>query len=405
MEMLRNMRVFWSDFVNAQKGNVVIIFGLTMVPTMVLIGGLVDYGMAIKTKSQLVQTLDAAMLAAMLQYSEDEAADYEGIIASYIDKNFTQSEKRLHGTIIEVGTPEISDEGEMKATITATVPTSFLKFAHFDEFQFTISSGVMVGGSSVEVALVLDNTGSMDGDKIIALKKASKDLIEIVYPEDFNNSAKKIKFSIIPFADYVNIGQDNRDEAGLDIPANYEVPNGDGEWCEPKKIKYGCKKKKTKYDCKKDGVMIPNGCTKTKKYGCKTKNNPKYGACYPDMKKFKWYGCMGSRKHDLNTRDDSYDTGVPGLMKSYCKKDIAQMTRLTADREEILDGIDNMKSKRETYIPGGLAWGWRSISPVTPFADGSPYSNEAVRKVIVLMTDGANTKSMKKWGGKHAQEP
>ena len=67
MEMMRSLKVFCTRFAKAQKGNVAIIFGVMMVPTMVLVGGLVDYGQAIKTKSQLVATLDSAMLAAMLE--------------------------------------------------------------------------------------------------------------------------------------------------------------------------------------------------------------------------------------------------------------------------------------------------------------------------------------------------
>jgi hypothetical protein len=36
-------------------------------------------------------------------------------------------------------------------------------------------------------------------------------------------------------------------------------------------------------------------------------------------------------------------------------------------------------------------WGWRTISPQSVFADATAYSAPNVNKVIVLMTDGANT--------------
>ena len=29
---------------------------------------------------------------------------------------------------------------------------------------------------------------------------------------------------------------------------------------------------------------------------------------------YKWHGCMGSRPHDLNVRDENYAVGVPGMM-------------------------------------------------------------------------------------------
>jgi len=418
MKMMKQFKAFCGRFAKARRGNVAIIFGVMMVPTMVLLGGLVDYGMAIKTKSQLTATLDAAMLAAMLQYAEDENVDYEQIIEDYIDKNFTQSNKKLHGTIIDVGTPTISDEGEMKATSTVNVPTNFLKFAHFDNFEFSVSSGVMVGGSSIEVALVLDNTGSMKGSKITALKSAANDLLDIIYPEGYNNSDEKIKFAVVPFADYVNIGEkvsgeyvvvgrSDRDESGTDIPEDYrrtwtedahescwnEYPNSTrectptprGGWSWNDGVKYWNKNKWNGETC--------TGSRGAPVRHCKWVNGKE------KHKDYKWTGCVGSRPHDLNVRDDGYETGVPGLMKNYCKNQIASTTRLTSDRQSIVSGLNKMKAKRNTYIPSGLAWGWRTLSPTAPFGDGASYSNNAVRKVIVLMTDGANTKSVKKWTG------
>lgn len=385
------------------------IFAIMMLPTMVMVGGLVDYGLAIKTKSQIRATLDAAMLAAMLHYSEDEDVDYQMIIENYIDKNFTQTKKALNGTTIKVSTAVISEEGEMKASIMAKVPTNFLKFVHFDDFEFGVSSGVMVGGSSIEVALVLDNTGSMKGSKIKALKNAAHDLIDIILPEGDDNSNEKIKFAIVPFADYVNIGKDHRDEPGLDIPANYtrtwyedaheqcwdEYPDSTEE-CTPNPKKWGT--------CYNDGVAY--GCWQWNGQTCTGDPGDPVRKCQrasgkKKKQKYKWYGCVGSRAHDLNVRDEEYETGVPGIMyeNNWCKK-IAPITRLTASRDDILAGLSKMKAKRETYIPGGLMWGWRTLSPVAPFPDGASYEDDAVRKVIVLMTDGSNTKSTwQKWNG------
>ena len=225
MGMVENFKGFCRRFIKARKGNVAIIFGMMMVPTMVLTGGLVDYGMAIKTKSQLVQTLDAALLAAMVQYASDDTVDVQKIIEDYIDKNYTQSDKKLLGTVIEVSTAEISDEGELSAHVTAKVPTSFLKFAHKESFEFKIASAVMVGGTKLELALVLDNTGSMSGSKISSLKSAANNLVDIIMPKD---ESDYVKISVIPFADYVNVKSDStgisdRDHACLDIPEDYTI--------------------------------------------------------------------------------------------------------------------------------------------------------------------------------------
>ena len=410
MEVIKNFKAFCRRFIKARKGNVAIIFGVMMVPTMVLSGGLVDYGMAIKTKSQLVATLDAAMLAAMLQYTADEDADYQKIIEDYIDQNFTQSNKKVHGTIIEVSTAAISDEGEMSASLTASVPTNFLKFVHKDTFEFSIGAAVMVGGTKLELALVLDNTGSMSGSKIKALKKSATNLVDIIMPKD---QSDYVKISVIPFADYVNVKHDDtgisdRDEPGLDIPDDYTVStwkNG-GKSCKntyPQSTQK-CKNKPKKWGtCYNDGVSYP--CKKYNGKTCTGKKGPKKKVCTwkkgkETKKKYNWHGCMASRAHDLNVRDDGYGTGVPGVMATWnwCKQ-IAPITRLTDEKSVVTAGLDRMKAKRSTYIPSGLAWGWRSLSPTSPLADGATYTSRAIKKVIVLMTDGDNTKSTKEWTG------
>ena len=43
-----------------------------------------------------------------------------------------------------------------------------------------------------------------------------------------------------------------------------------------------------------------------------------------------------------------------------------------------------------TNIHEGIMWGWRVLSPGEPFTQGKAYSDKGNRKIIVLMTDGAN---------------
>jgi hypothetical protein len=36
----------------------------------------------------------------------------------------------------------------------------------------------------------------------------------------------------------------------------------------------------------------------------------------------------------------------------------------------------------------GLMWGWHTLSPNAPFADGTAYNTPGVTKIVVLLTDG-----------------
>jgi len=53
--------------------------------------------------------------------------------------------------------------------------------------------------------------------------------------------------------------------------------------------------------------------------------------------------------------------------------------------------IDSFVATGNTNIPMGLVWGWHTLSPNAPFADGVAYGTPKVRKIIILMTDGENT--------------
>jgi hypothetical protein len=49
-------------------------------------------------------------------------------------------------------------------------------------------------------------------------------------------------------------------------------------------------------------------------------------------------------------------------------------------------GINAMVATGDTYSNLGLMWGWHTVSPNAPFADGAAYGGQ-VQKIIVLMTD------------------
>jgi len=64
---------------------------------------------------------------------------------------------------------------------------------------------------------------------------------------------------------------------------------------------------------------------------------------------------------------------------------------------EGLDGIkkaiDKMASNGYTNVPEGTAWGWRTLSSTAPFTGGRPETEKGNDKVIIVLTDGANTYS------------
>ena len=88
------------------------------------------------------------------------------------------------------------------------VPTSFTKLIGKTTLTVDVSSEVVWGMRKLELALALDNTGSMaSSNKMTELKKAAKNLLR-----RFKTAAKDdgdIKVAIIPFAQEVNVGTSN----------------------------------------------------------------------------------------------------------------------------------------------------------------------------------------------------
>jgi hypothetical protein len=234
----------------------------------------------------------------------------------------------------------------------------------------------------------------MQGSKLQALKTAATNLVNAIMIEEDD---PKIKFALVPFTDYVKLDTAWRAEPGLDIPADYSINQ---HWCDDSPTREtGCTVISHEYDC--GGDSAGQVCSWNEYTDCTTEPNPNYGTCYDWTDDFQWFGCMGSRPHDLNVRDADYGVqGVPGIMAPWdtCSY-VNVLTRLTSKRADIISGLNQMQADGETYIPSGLVWGWRALSNEAPFSEGVPSNDKGVRKVIVLMTDGANTHSMEQMGG------
>jgi hypothetical protein len=55
--------------------------------------------------------------------------------------------------------------------------------------------------------------------------------------------------------------------------------------------------------------------------------------------------------------------------------------------------IQNLTTSGETYLPSGLIWGWRMLSTRAPFESRAGTAAMPVKRHMILVTDGQNTKS------------
>jgi hypothetical protein len=72
------------------------------------------------------------------------------------------------------------------------------------------------------------------------------------------------------------------------------------------------------------------------------------------------------------------------------------MQALTDVRTDVLATIDALYPSGNTHIPSGLLWAWNMLTPEAPLTEAMSAADvkaKGGKKVMVLMTDGANSSS------------
>ncbi|QDY99449.1 hypothetical protein FQ775_03140 [Nitratireductor mangrovi] len=74
-------------------------------------------------------------------------------------------------------------------------------------------------------------------------------------------------------------------------------------------------------------------------------------------------------------------------------KPITPLTDVTTEAgiATIKGAIDAMSPNGATNVPEGLAWGWRTVSGGAPYTEGRGDGEKGNDKVVIVLTDGANT--------------
>ncbi|MEZ5923673.1 MAG: pilus assembly protein TadG-related protein [Hyphomicrobiaceae bacterium] len=137
-------RLGWNkNLISSEAGNVGMIFAAMIIPTVMLIGGAVDYGDAINKKLLLQSAADAATLAAA-KLDDDEPA----LIIAAAENVFNA---KIEGTALEGVEPQVSfADSQVTLTVSTNVPTAFMRAAHIDNLEISARSVAQKGNDDVE---------------------------------------------------------------------------------------------------------------------------------------------------------------------------------------------------------------------------------------------------------------
>lgn len=362
-------------FQRDENGNFLMMFGLATAAIFLTIGLSVEYAQSINMKTRVTNSLDAATLATARALSigditQAQAASYlEQVFTANIGvKNIAESRFKLDDVTIDPVANTVTAQASFHQDL------RFLSVGTANDKQIVGSrSAATYGISDIEVAMVLDITGSMKGPKITALKQAAnlgvEELLSVNSPTD-----TKVRISLVPYSYAVNVGSDLSKYVYLDFPFKKSAaPAFDAALYEATGTGYDIsdflKTGNKKHIKPKDGVAEDHCATDRKKP--KSGTNFQYTDAHPGT-------AMLPRDSRLKT--------------SWCPS--AAMMPLSRDETALKNRINSLGASGSTAGHIGLQWAWYTLSP--NWADylpagskpGDPIADDDLQKYIILMTDG-----------------
>ena len=335
---------------------------MMMAGTVLLIlagaGAAIDISMMFSKKTTYQSYADSAALAAAQSGLTDPTELHDFVLKFIAGNNFSGDELETETMVTAHGTIRVSVSSVHNSAIMGMFGNEFSKVG-------TNAESPLASTGPVEIALVLDITGSMSGDKIASLKSAATGLVDKI--DEHNND--NFRVAVVPFRDYVNIGTSRQDETWLELDWGSDNGESDGN----------------------DNNGNQGQGNQGQGQGNNTNNgNNGNGGNGGDGDLNSWNGCAGSRNSPWNTRSYAGAARVPGAMNISCGEEILPLTN---DMDAVRTKIDSLSPRSWTYIPTGLMWGWRAVDPEAPLIEASSVPAKNKTSVIILMTDGANTKS------------
>lgn len=413
------------DFAKDRKGAIAYVAALSMISLLGAAGLAVDYSRGAQAKAALFAATDAAALAGARTFGTpaDRAQAAKRVFEANIEGNAALQGVGMSGTnILKDGRNygyQVRAHGDIK--------TTFGRVLGVDELGIkTFAEAIAAIGTRTEVSLVLDTTYSMTGWKIDTLKTAATRMVDELH--GMNPPADYLKIGVVPFSQYVNIGLGNRNKPWLDVIPDWveSTPNACYSECtayqqtncrmvnfpaEPAQPAVPATPASTctgyndgvpfSYSCggSPGSPAVPARPARTEQV-CDNICTSSRNVCPPPtLTQQRWNGCVGSRANPLDTRDSDYANRIPALMKRPGQPSTYEVTcgtpivDLSTSASTVKSTVTSLTPNGETYIPSGLMWGWRMLSPGEPFAASTPSPSAPVRKFLVLMTDGLNTKS------------
>lgn len=461
-------------FLRDKSGNFAMLLALAMVPIIGAMALAIDYTEMSRQRQATLNALDAANMATAWRYlNGDPDQDVRQFAQDFFEANLGPVDPSKVTLTVH-----LPDESEGGNTIRMEADLRYDPYFYGTFMKLLGKSGEIniklyaenevQLKNTLEVALVLDNSGSMDDTgsgsgkkRLQLLKDAAKQLVDTMAKQGqlMKQVQKPVQFALVPFAASVNVGPEHANASWMDVQGRSSIHHENFDWTTmPSNLKVekvGNVYQKTGQDWGPERYQIVTRftlfndlrrkyCTKSSKNVCQS---------WAEVPVTSWAGCVEMRPYPYNLDDtppsptnpdtlfvpmfapDETDTksgsrtaynnwwadainSTAANRQKYMPKyyeanerssnfklynegpnlscttvPITPLTDVTttAGIKRIKDAIDGMIADGATNVPEGIAWGWRVISGGEPFTEGRPDKEKGNDKVIIVLTDGANT--------------
>ncbi|MES1199845.1 MAG: ubiquitin-activating E1 FCCH domain-containing protein [Pseudomonadota bacterium] len=174
------------------------LWGLSASVLVGMTGLTIDFTRAQVIRTQIQNAADGAALVAARNASTMSLSDRTALARAYFD-----AEAGEYGQGAEFSLTPL-DDNTYKVNVDVSMPGSLTKLISAHDWNIGVESEAVHGGTNIEVALVLDTTGSMSGSKISDLRGAATDFVNTVVNDVQTPFYSKV--ALVPFSAGVNVG-------------------------------------------------------------------------------------------------------------------------------------------------------------------------------------------------------
>jgi len=334
-------------FVRDRDGNVGLAFGLALLPMIAASGAAIDYSRASDARAQLSNAIDSTVLAVAKRAPVLNDAQLKAEAETHF-KSVLRNRYDLAALPIDVKRTDT----RLAITAAGVMPTSFMKIFGTPTMRVSSISEANIGQRKAEIALVLDNTGSMSRlNKMDELKKATRNLIDAAEKAAPAGSGM-IKVALVPFDTQVKLDPSARFASWLAF--------------------------------RQDAA------------------DPAFDDIRPRLEtdRLAWAGCVADRGtgYDANGRPSvlSLAASLHPAVKCGDSAGLARTQPLTDNWAALRTAAAAMKPSGCTNITIGARFGLAALSPAAaggPLGGGAAFGAADVDKYIVVLTDGDNTQN------------